>query len=147
MKRKRTSHAAQNNHKRIRFDTPTDAHPTTSLLRLYYPHVLTLRQYLVTKLPKSSKKRRRKLAQYGLRRDGGVGDPNTARLLDSTIVGTFDDVDVQPVDLQTIDREIIIFTQQLSESTILTHDTQDSLKQSEVGRRSGKFIATFLRAP
>ncbi|KAL8713551.1 MAG: hypothetical protein Q9220_002413 [cf. Caloplaca sp. 1 TL-2023] len=51
-------------HKRVKRDTQvieqnTTRHPTLSL---YYPHILTLRAYLLSKLPKSSKTRRRRIA-------------------------------------------------------------------------------------
>ncbi|KAK1782090.1 Telomerase ribonucleoprotein complex RNA binding domain-containing protein [Copromyces sp. CBS 386.78] len=39
---------------------------TQTLLSIYYPQTLTLRQYALSKLPKSSKIRRRKISQVGL---------------------------------------------------------------------------------
>jgi telomerase reverse transcriptase len=64
-----------------------------SLLPHYYANVLTLREYLLSKLPTTSKIRRRKVASAGLRKHSehvGRGDDAAVRLaqyLDTTIVG------------------------------------------------------------
>lgn len=55
-----------------------------TLLPLYYTRVVSLRQFLLSKLPTSSKFRRKRLLSYGV-------DPQTTQksphLLDSTVVG------------------------------------------------------------
>ena len=60
-KRKR-GHPLEEDRKRTKFETKTIApvkHPTLSL---YYPNIFTLRDYLLSKLPVTSKVRRRKIA-------------------------------------------------------------------------------------
>lgn len=56
------------------------------LLRHHYPQVQTLREYLIAKLPSSSRIRRRKLASLGLQLDGAETDVRLSRLLDSCLV-------------------------------------------------------------
>ena len=75
-------------------------HPT---LRLYYRHILSLREFLLSQLPKTSKKRRRSIASLGksaqTNSTGSLteqfGDPNgkevLARLLDQTLVCSIDE--------------------------------------------------------
>lgn len=64
-----------------------------ALLTLYYPQVLTLREYLLSQLPQSSKVRRRKILSIG--RDhqqqnlGNDKDSEVALTLDQTLIGVF----------------------------------------------------------
>ena len=107
---------------------------TTPLLRQFYTQVLTLRQYLAARLAKHSKKRRRKVLQYGVRQDGDEEDlteQTVDRLLDTTVVGVLNGI--HESDMDTIEIDITVFTQQISDSTITISPTQGSLKQSEVG--------------
>ncbi|QIX00073.1 hypothetical protein AMS68_005590 [Peltaster fructicola] len=115
MKRKR-SHAVNTAAiKRPRIDKAcTNNKQTTTLLRQYYTNVCTLRQYLLCRLPDSARRRRRRLLKYGV--EGIVEqDSSLARevhLLDNIIVGSHKYV---PLDeLEIIDRDITVFTQQQS---------------------------------
>ena len=104
--------------------------------------MLTLRDYLVSKLSKSSKKRQRKLLRYGRNCTGGVeanSDASVAQLLDSTVVGSFNHAEIR--DVESIDKDITIFTQQLSESDATISPTQGALQQSEVGIGIGLCIS------
>lgn len=56
------------------------------LLRHHYPRVQTLREYLIAKLPSSSRIRRRKLASLGLQLDCAETEIRLSRLLDSCLV-------------------------------------------------------------
>ena len=68
-------------------------HPTLSL---YYPQILTLRDYALSKLPVSSKSRRRRIAAVGYYGKNGHSNQNTqtsydpnaalAKLLDGTLI-------------------------------------------------------------
>lgn len=63
-----------------------------ALLSQYYPEILTLRHYLLLKLPSSSKIRRKKIAAVGLissSTDNAISDVelDVATLLDTTLVG------------------------------------------------------------
>ena len=120
--------------KRQKIIENVSGHPTKPLLLQYYPEVLTLRQYLVSRLARSSKKRQRKLLQYGIDRDRNVhtvADSSVVKLLDTTIVGTFKHSEINNV--ESIEKDITIFTQQLSGSTATITPTQGAFKQSEVG--------------
>lgn len=64
-------------------------------------------------------------------------DDALVRLLDETIVGTFSSTET--VELDAIERDITVFTQQLSDSTTAISPTQGALKQSEVGRKATRF--------
>nr|OQO19315.1 hypothetical protein B0A51_11621 [Rachicladosporium sp. CCFEE 5018] len=108
-------------------------YPTKPLLAQYYSEVHSLRTCLVSRLPKSSKKRRRRLLQYG--RDNApssasIFDTELAGLLDTTIVGTSEQVAVAT--LADVENDISVFTQQLTETDISVLSNTGSLQQSEV---------------
>ncbi|KJX95147.1 telomerase reverse transcriptase like protein [Zymoseptoria brevis] len=124
MKRKRPDRGSQSAVKKQKLDQGHQERPSHTLLRKYYPELVTLRQYLASRL---NKKRRRRLQLYG-RDDTAPGDPDVRRLLDSTMIGTFAAVHVQ--DESLIEDDISIFTQQLSGST--APPTPGGLKQHEI---------------
>lgn len=133
MKRKRRYTLTERQCKFPKLDGDSELHSTSSLLRVYYPHVTTLRHYLASKLSKHGRKR---ILQYGVSQGGtdvaGMPDPAVADLLDSVLVGSFR----HPSDIQNegIDKEITVFTQRLSEHTPNNSLMQEALKQSEVGQ-------------
>ncbi|KAK5122386.1 hypothetical protein LTR85_003970 [Meristemomyces frigidus] len=138
MKRKRKSSSAGEANKKPKLDRAASSEATLPLLRQYYPQVLTLRHYFATRLSKASKKRRRRVLQYGLSQQGNAHesvDPAVTRLLDTTIVCTFNQLNV--TDLESIDTDITVFTQQLSDSTTTISPTQGALKQSERTANNG----------
>lgn len=100
------------------------------VLPLYYSHVLTLREYLLSRLSKASKARRRLLAHYGDSEDS----VEIRKLLDETIVGTFNaKSDAHEQQLQASqEQELSIFSQQISESTARS-SPGSARSQSEVG--------------
>jgi len=135
MKRKRKRHVTERIVKKQKLNCKVGSEATLPLLRQYYPQVLTLRDYLTSRLSKASKKRRRKVLHHGLQLsnwDGSSTDLAVLRLLDTTVVGAFNSAST--VDLESIDKDISIFTQQLSDTTTSISPTQGALKQSEVGR-------------
>ncbi|KAH7072960.1 hypothetical protein BKA63DRAFT_54667 [Paraphoma chrysanthemicola] len=132
MKRKRDSHASGAPHKKARRADPVgqsaNATPTSTdhpVLRRLYPEVWTLRHYLLSQLPRSSKNRRRRLCQLGLTPPAGDGEPTSdidrelGQLLDSTLIGCSSDASSGPAAQTEEDREreIKSFTQQRSQST------------------------------
>ena len=134
MKRKRKHHGEQPSSKRAKPDARSHESPAWPLLCHYYPNVSTLRQYLAAKLSKTSRKRCRTILRYGKNIDSSDSHDEAAplvQLLDGTIVGSF--TGTESIDLDTIDRDMTVFTQQLSDSTISISSTQGPLKQSEVG--------------
>lgn len=58
-----------------------------SLLAKFYPQVLSLREYLLSKLPKTSKVRRKKIISVGKKIDGKKTEQELAKFLDQTLVG------------------------------------------------------------
>lgn len=134
MKRKRRDKSSEV-HKRPRVARVNASnHVPLPLLRQYYPHVATLRQFLATRSSVASKKRRRKIQQFGLQRDrAGEGQDVAplADLLDTTLVGSFDSS--AQLNLEGISKDISVFTQQVNESNTSISPTQGALKQSEVG--------------
>lgn len=106
---------------------------TLPLLRHYYPEVLSLRQYLASRGHGTSRKRRRKIVQYG-KTDGVFNrcptDLALVHLLDTTLIGV--PKVVRPVVVEDVDRDITIFTQQVNDSTASISATQGALKQEEV---------------
>ncbi|KAK3356163.1 hypothetical protein B0H65DRAFT_439316 [Neurospora tetraspora] len=71
---------------------------TQTLLSLYYPQILTLRQYALSKLPKSSRIRRKKIAAVGLSsntpdQETKVLETALGLLLDTTLVCSRDPPD------------------------------------------------------
>ena len=149
MKRKRKSHRDQRVAKRQKTKSDVNEEATWPLLRQYYPEVLTLRHYLVSRLSKS-KKRRRILLHYGLG-DDQVSEANVdasvVALLDTTIVGDFKPG--KRNDIGTIDNDITVFTQALSDSPAPVSPTQGVLKQPEVGSisPSPSYLHTVLIRP
>jgi hypothetical protein len=115
----------------------TISHP---LLSLYYSRVITLRDYVVSRLPSSSKTRQRKIASLGTAArgpaiGGGVAKCESdelalATLLDSTLVGVPFDANS---DTTGHLKELETFSQQHSASANSTGGAAYS--QSEVGGR------------
>lgn len=124
MKRKRGSHVAGRSPKKPKpaVDQSTSATPAHPVLQRLYPQLLTLRHYLSSRLPRSSKNRRRKISQLGQApaHPACDADVELAKLLDTTLVGgAFPNVSVEAPDQvdQDRDRDIAAFTQQLSQVT------------------------------
>src|ERR1700743_3245837 len=134
MKRKRKSHRDGRAAKRQKTESATEEGPTWPLLRQYYPEVLTFRQYLASKSCNVPKKCRKRLLQYGINDDGGFSesfDPAVVRLLDDTVVGRFKQAETVERN-EAIEKDLAVFTQQVSESSATITPTQGALKQSEV---------------
>ncbi|KAF2003575.1 hypothetical protein P154DRAFT_96154 [Amniculicola lignicola CBS 123094] len=97
MKRKRAAHVAGQPPKKPKTSSDQSAIATSSgiehpVLRRLYPQVLSLRHYLLSRLPGSSKNRRRKILQLGT--TAGHDSPASpavdfelGQLLDATVVG------------------------------------------------------------
>ena len=58
-----------------------------ALLAQYYPQVCSLREYLVWKLPASSKVRRKKILSVGRKQDASEKDRKLSDFLDQTLIG------------------------------------------------------------
>jgi hypothetical protein len=115
------------------------------LLQQYYHDVQSLRNYLVSRLPKSSKKRRRRLLHYGLQSaqdESILVDDGTAQLLDKIQVGTPKHFGNRE-ELEQLGEEISVFTQQVSETDISISPRTRQLRQSEVGISHCRLFAHF----
>ena len=133
MKRKRKSNNAPGSTKRQRTDGGHQP-PVTPLLEQYYDGVHTLRTYLVSRLPKTAKKRRRRLLRYGLQptQDESIlAEHGVAELLDSILVGTAGSIPLEDPD--QLHADISAYTQQVSETDISVSSNAGRLRQSEVG--------------
>jgi telomerase reverse transcriptase len=141
MKRKRKSHAADGPTKRQR-QGDDGRPPVAPLLEQYYHEVHSLRTYLVSRLPKSSKKRRRRLLNYGaqpVHDESILVDHGVAQLLDTILVGTAKHITTK--EPEQLDQDISVFTQQVSESDVSITPNAGHLKQCEVGlHRSCLFV-------
>lgn len=146
MKRESTSHAGGPRKKALlagQSATATRAaaidHP---VLQRFYPRLLTLRHYLLSVLPNSSKNRRRKLAQLGRpiatkepAHSTCTPDVELGQLLDSIVIGqhkttkTKDDEQLA----KERSRDIETFTQQLSPPITGGTFRPGQFLQSEVG--------------
>ncbi|UPX18047.1 RNA-directed DNA polymerase [Ascochyta rabiei] len=126
MKRKCTSHAAGSRKKAHLVDQSASATPTAiqqPVLQHFYPRLLTLRHYLLSQLPNSSKNRRRKLAELGLAAATKTAAASTCdpdyelgQLLDSTVIGqqSMAKTDNQQQITTERNKDIEAFIQQLS---------------------------------
>lgn len=108
-----------------------------SLLSQYYPQVLTLREYLLSRLPISSKARRKKIASVKCRVQHGRVDEaqpeelSLARYLDQTLVGVPEGIEI-PSDERW--KQWVSFSQRGYNSTLTarTDDGDEECSQSEV---------------
>jgi telomerase reverse transcriptase len=138
-KRSRPEQSTESGNKRLR---PCGAKQTNgglvkqALLSQYYPMVLTLREYLLSKLPASSKVRRKKISAVKRRTlcdhvdETELYDPSLAKYLDQTLVGVQEEE--SPKDERL--KQWTCFSQRAdnSESTVRSGDGDGGYSQSEV---------------
>lgn len=120
--------------------TPSTAETSHPVISLYYRQVVTLRQYILQRIPKSSKSRRRRItAVRGRDVAGGLKDPVTtqsqnqdlATLLDTALVGIWKEL--PPTQSQARRRDFVQFSQAQSAAVSqLGTDTGPASPQSEV---------------
>ena len=100
-KRKRTRQGIEGDQKRQKhYSNPIGKDPVVkqALLAQYYPQVLSLRQFLLHKLPATSKTRRKKILSLGRNEalDKGKDRNALSDFLDRTLVGVLPCRDVPP---------------------------------------------------
>jgi hypothetical protein len=134
MKRKRDSRAEPATVKLVK--TSNDIANRTSqnipsILRLYYPQVLTLREYLLQANP--SKNKRRQTQNYGkdFTKNSQETNSELAKLLDSVLVGCHD---VKKEEHVIVDyhNDLSIFSTQVTESTARSSGSQAQLSVAEI---------------
>lgn len=156
MKRKRSAHSCAGGRKKTKgaddqSTKATTVNATHPVLQRLYPEVLTLRQYLLSRLPSSSKNRYRKLSQLG--HAIPAGDKNTAdldnavvQLLDSALVcnpGVQLEKDKATSFSEEREKDIEAFTQQRSQSTPGGTFKPGYYRQSEVGHTKHHLLIVF----
>lgn len=104
---------------------------THPVISLYYREVLTLRQYLLSHLPVTSKLRRRRIASLATSQTVEPSTRSLAELLGSTLIGVLKQ-STPKVDSER-QRDYRAFTQSQSRSILVSTDTGPSSPQSEVG--------------
>lgn len=135
MKRKSNSQLAARPQKRLQRPLShchQPAHATTAagvehpVLRRLYPNLFTLRHYLLSQLPRTSKNRRRRILQLGRPIAAHESastthalDADLGKLLDTAVIGTFTTPDTENYEQVTKKRneDINVFTQQRSQPT------------------------------
>lgn len=139
MKRKRGAQGGDRPPKRSK-ETLSQSAPATipdvdqPVLQRLYPEVFTLRHYVLSRLPGSSKNRRRKISQLGQPNSEGV-DGELAQLLDSTLIGvspkaasaTRDEIH------KAREKDVLTFSQQIQDCATGSTFTPGYFLQSEVG--------------
>lgn len=109
-------------------DVPGHSHPVISL---YYPQVVTLRQFLLQQIPVSSKARRRRIA--AVRNNPASpngGNPELSTFLDTTLVGILKEL--PPTCTQNSEKSWVKLTQPRTASQVHSTDTGASSAQEEV---------------
>ena len=112
------------------------------VLSLYYPCIVSLRQFLISSLPLSSTACRRRVSTYGSDRQAGTPRPH---LFDSALVAVFPEAQVTIKEARR--REYLAFTQSQQRSTA-SGSTQNS-RFAEVcnfvrQRSSNRFLALHI---
>jgi hypothetical protein len=143
MKRKGSAQSGGETCKKARRDVDRSfTNATHPVLQRLYPEVLTLRQYLLSKLPSTSKNRQRKISQLGRTTSAqGISqnhlDTAVVQLLDSTLVCTSSvnaDTGAHTCFKEEREKDIRAFTQQRSQTTPGSTFNPGYYMQSEVGR-------------
>lgn len=123
--RKRRAQAVNNQRNKHEHTSNNDL--SHELLSLYYPRIVSLRQFLLSSLAPSSISRRRRLSAYGI--DGQAGT-KTPHLFDSTLVGVFPEPELAVQESRQ--RDFIAFTESQQRSTDGTNGSTQSGRFTEV---------------
>lgn len=165
--------AAEASRKRLKLDAglgsnlvlpKEDAFIKHPLLSFYYPQVLTLRHYILSRLPLSSKTRRRRVASVGTHHQTSADvaaskdqsntqkledDHALAKLLDATLVGRPDGQSPARDDCRA--RELATFSQKVT-STVGSSAGSGTRSQPEActsfivnQRRKGPFLGMYCK--
>lgn len=135
MKRKRDSKNTSDSIKRTKASArqgPDHDHQSApSILRLYYPQVLTLREYLLQAT--TSKHKKRRIINYGSDTGNSSQDADAGlvRLLDTVLVG-FHTVKKEESDLVEYQNELSIFSTQVTGSEAKSSGSQPVLPFAEI---------------
>lgn len=124
-KRVQTINIQSNKHEHIHNDNHSMSH---ELLSLYYPRILSLRQFLLSSLPLLSPSHRRRLTTYGCDSEADTRNPH---FFDSTLVGVFSEP--QTTVREARKRDFIAFTQLQQKSAASSNGSTQGPNFTEVG--------------
>jgi telomerase reverse transcriptase len=120
-RRAQTVNNQRNNH------SSSDLPVSHELLSLYYPRIVSLRQFLLSSLPPSSTSRRRRLGTYGV---DSQADTETPHLFDSTLIGVFSEPELAVQESRQ--RDFVAFTKSRQRSTDGTNGSTQTGRFTEV---------------
>ena len=125
-RRAQTVNNQGNKHESTRDDDPP---VTRQLLSLYYPRIITLRQFLVSSLPLSSIARRRRVSTYGSDSQAGTRQHH---YFDSTLIGVL--AEPQATVQEARKHDFVAFTHLQQRSTDSSNGNIQSIRFAEVSR-------------
>lgn len=127
VKRKRGEHDASNQGRLGSSPRLSPVH--RDLLQQCYPTVQTLRNHVISKLPGSSRLRRKKIASLGSRKGCSEAESNLAHFIDTTLICYSES---SPSSDPSAYQQFLSFSQQEDESYISLSDGAPNEAQSEV---------------
>jgi telomerase reverse transcriptase len=131
-KRKRATQANEGDQKRQKIIGGNNKDPLIkhALLLQYYPKVSSLREYLLSSLPSTSKIRRRKISSVGCKAEDKKSDRELSQFLDHTLIGVCQKGEFSRDEKK---KQLTSFSQKPDESTSFANvSTAGVYSQSEV---------------
>jgi hypothetical protein len=125
--RKRRAQTVNNKRNKHEHTSNNDPPVSHELLSLYYPSIVSLRQFLLSSVAPSSTSRRRRLSAYGIDSQAGAETPH---LFDSTLVGVFPEPELAV--RESRQRDFIAFTKSQQTSRDGTNGSSQSGRFTEV---------------
>lgn len=125
--RKRRAQTVNNQRNKHEHTSNSDLPVSHELLSLYYPRIVSLRQFLLSSLAPSYTSRRRRLSTYGV--DSQVGT-ETPHLFDSTLIGVFPEPELAVQESRQ--RDFVAFTKSQQRSTDGTNGSTQTGRFTEV---------------
>jgi hypothetical protein len=133
-RRKKRAQTANNHTDKHEHSHENNRPVSHELLSLYYPRIVSLRQFLLSSLPLSSTSRRRRVSTYG---SGNLEAARQTPFLDSTLIGVLSEP--QTTVKEARQRDFTAFTQSQQNST-------DNSNGSANGRRFAEVSFSKTRA-
>jgi len=130
MNRKRKAARFEPPDKRLKQETTAASLIHHPVLSYYYAGAVSLRQYILSKLPHNAKGRRRAIAQIGLQCGSTSCEISLAKILDTYIVSVYDTSNT--TESQHRNDDFVTFTQQCSDVTRSGQASGETTQQSEV---------------
>jgi hypothetical protein len=123
--------------------SPTNLPVKGNLLQTCYPYVKTLKEYLLSRLPSSSRLRRRKITKLGSGEGCSEIEARVAKVLDTTLVCTREKFDNVVSDTRW--KQWLSFSQRADESYVTISDAREAASSlSEVSHASISLISNHI---